>query len=148
MLCSIQYLFNKMSSGNSSHQSRSTNHVIRRTFAFWWRIYLQLFSSAAPPLSTTASETSSSFTLQHMFDVLTAPVPLICVAHGIYKSSILPVCSSPIGSLSFSGPQCRQSYGKSSSSFCHQQNLFHCVTRAPLLYFIRSWVALSFKVRQ
>ena len=26
--------------------------------------------------------------------------------------------------------------------------LFYCVTRAPLLYFIRSWVALSFKVCQ
>ena len=28
------------------------------------------------------------------------------------------------------------------------ENLVNCVTRAPLLYFIRSWVALSFKVCQ
>ena len=27
-----------------------------------------------------------------------------------------------------------------------QMTRWHCVTRAPLLYFIRSWVALSFKV--
>ena len=30
----------------------------------------------------------------------------------------------------------------------HLSPCFHCVTRAPLLYFIRSWVALSFKACQ